>query len=397
MYLAGCFDPDLIKMSRADLGTFLHEYVHFLQNISTPYGIFEASTYNEAAVETFIDIEPKDEIELPYDAPQSRMLKGRLEWLKIMDGQHINISDEHIQVDDNKKILWGVTKQSIVGREGRLVAIEFYDKAGKTHHRFIGARDIKEAMAVAYQGLIDTDAMHPDIPYNLLRIFCNQTFPTVGNDVKKFICLCYTALFSLEPAYHFISLCHKAEDEKEKTGFQFFDEYLTDHKIMVRGKRMTVWEHFNGMLKQYRQSIEGLIRCEMPYINSLLESVRLENGNVPLLNVINTDSPFSIDNVQALVQALGIPYMHAQNRGWFFPSMDGEGASDVVKLVGDTWLYQFLINRDEMKKCVCPLVTICGQKGTYCYDQPWLERNCTFELLGNEIGLKDKKIIIKKG
>ena len=397
MYLAGCFDPDLIKMSRADLGTFLHEYVHFLQNISTPYGIFEASTYNEAAVETFIDIEPKDEIELPYDAPQSRMLKGRLEWLKIMDGQHINISDEHIQVDDNKKILWGVTKQSIVGREGRLVAIEFYDKAGKTHHRFIGARDIKEAMAVAYQGLIDTDAMHPDIPYNLLRIFCNQTFPTVGNDVKKFICLCYTALFSLEPAYHFISLCHKAEDEKEKTGFQFFDEYLPDHKIMVRGKRMTVWEHFNGMLKQYRQSIEGLIRCEMPYINSLLESVRLENGNVPLLNVINTDIPFSVDNVQALVSACGIPYMHAQNRGWFFPSMDGEGASDVVKLVGDTWLYQFLINRDEMKKCVCPLVTICGQKGTYCYDQPWLERNCTFELLGNEIGLKDKKIIIKKG
>lgn len=397
MYLAGCFDPDLIKMSRADLGTFLHEYVHFLQNISTPYGIFEASTYNEAAVETFIDIEPKDEIELPYDAPQSRMLKGRLEWLKIMDGQHINISDEHIQVDDNKKILWGVTKQSIVGREGRLVALEFYDKAGKTHHRFIGARDIKEAMAVAYQSLIDTDAMHPDIPYNLLRIFCNQTFPTVGNDVKKFICLCYTALFSLEPAYHFISLCHKAEDEKEKTGFQFFDEYLTDHKIMVRGKRMTVWEHFNGMLKQYRQSIEGLIRCEMPYINSLLESVRLENGNVPLLNVINTDIPFSVDNVQALVSACGIPYMHAQNRGWFFPSMDGEGASDVVKLVGDTWLYQFLINRDEMKKCVCPLVTICGQKGTYCYDQPWLERNCTFELLGNEIGLKDKKIIIKKG
>ena len=397
MYLAGCFDPDLIKMSRADLGTFLHEYVHFLQNISTPYGIFEASTYNEAAVETFIDIEPKDEIELPYDAPQSRMLKGRLEWLKIMDGQHINNSDEHIQVDDNKKILWGVTKQSIVGREGRLVALEFYDKAGKTHHRFIGARDIKEAMAVAYQSLIDTDAMHPDIPYNLLRIFCNQTFPTVGNDVKKFICLCYTALFSLEPAFHFISLCHKAEDEKEKTGFQFFDEYLTDHKIMVRGKRMTVWEHFNGMLKQYRQSIEGLIRCEMPYINSLLESVRLENGNVPLLNVINTDIPFSVDNVQALVSACGIPYMHAQNRGWFFPSMDGEGASDVVKLVGDTWLYQFLINRDEMKKCVCPLVTICGQKGTYCYDQPWLERNCTFELLGNEIGLKDKKIIIKKG
>ncbi len=395
LYFDGYFDPDLNKMSRTDLGTFLHEYVHFLQNISTPYGIFEASALNEAAVETFIDIEPKNEIELPYDAPQSKMLKARLEWLQVMDGQRINSSDKYTQVDENKNILWGVTKQSIAGREGHLAALEFYDKTGKTHHRFIGARDIKEAMAAAYQSLIDTDAKHPDIPYNLLRIFCKQTFPVVGNDVKKFICLCYTALFSLEPAYHFINLCHKAEDEKDKTGFQFFDEYLTDHKVMVRGKWITVWEHFNGMLEQYRQSIEGLIRCEMPYINSLLESVRLENGNVPLLNVINTDSPFSVDNIQALVRALGIPYMHAQNRGWFFPSMDGVGASDVVKLVGDTWLYQFLINSDKGKKCICPLVLMCGQKGTYCYDQPWLERKCAFELLGDEIGLKNKKIVVK--
>ena len=72
-----------------------------------------------------------------------------------------------------------------------------------------------------------------------------------------------------------------------------------------------------------------------------------------------------------------------------------KSGSDVVKLVGDTWLYQFLINKDDVKKCVCPLANMCGQKGTYCYDQPWLERNCAFELLGDEIGLKNKKIIIK--
>lgn len=397
IYLAGYFDPDLTKMSRTDLGTFLHEYVHFLQNISTPYGIFEASALNEAVVETFIDIELKNEIELPYEVPQSEMLKGRLKWLQEMDGQCINKHDEYIQVDGNKNIMWGFITQSIAGREGRLVALEFYDKAGKIHHRFIGARDIKEAMAAAYQSLIDTDAKHPDIPYNLLRIFCKKTFPTVGNDVKKFICLCYTALFSLEPAYHFINLCHKAEDEKEKTGFQLFDEYLNDHKVMTIGRWITVCEHFNGMLEQYRNSIKGLIRSETPYINSLLDNVKLENGNVPLLNVINTNNPFSVNNVQELVRALGYPYMHAQNRGWFFPSMDGEGASDVMMLVGDTWLYQFLINKDELKKGVCPLVTMCGQKGTYCYDQPWLERNCVFELLGDEIGLKNKRIIIKNG
>ena len=42
IYLAGSFDQDLNQMSQQDLGIFLHEYVHYLQNISTPYGIFEA-------------------------------------------------------------------------------------------------------------------------------------------------------------------------------------------------------------------------------------------------------------------------------------------------------------------------------------------------------------------
>ena len=394
IYLTGDFNQDLNQMSQADLGTFLHEYVHFLQNISTPYGIFEAAALNEAAVETFIDILPKKEIELPYNPPKSDMLKMRMDWINVMDGQPIKDDDYLIQVDDSKEIRFGRLEKIVGGRHGKLIALEFYDKAGLIHRRFIGARDIKEAMAVAYQSLIDPNAQHPDIPYNLLRIFCKQEFPEVGNDVKKFICLCYTALFSLEPAFHFIDLCFKSECEKGKSGFQLFDEYLTDHKVKVNGDEMTPWEHFNWLLEQYSQSIAGLIRCEMPYINTILKAVRLENGNVPILNVINTDEPFTVNNVSALIQALGIPYMHAQNRGWFFPAMDGEGASDVVKLVGATWLYQFLIEREKRKMCICPLVLMCGQEGTYCYDQPWLENSekCSFELIGEEIGLKNKKI-----
>ncbi len=396
IYLRGFFDPDLTKMTKEDIGTFLHEYVHFLQNISTPYGIFEAVALNEAAVETFIDIQPKKEIELPYNAPQSDMLKQRMVWLKVMDGQPIKDEDYNIQVDDTKEILFGRLEKQIGGRYGKLIATEFYDKTGIKHHRFIGARDVKEAMAAAYQSLIDSNAQHPDIPYNLLKLLCVQAFPSVGNDVKKFICLCYTALFSLEPAYHFIDLCFMAEGEQNKSGFQFFDDYLFDHNVRVNGKNMKPWEHFNWLLEQYSRSIAGLIRCEMPYINTILNAVKLENGNVPILNVINTDEPFTVNNVSALVQTLGIPYMHAQDRGWFFPALDGQGASDVVKLVGATWLYRFLIERNKSKMCICPLAPMCGQFGDYCYDQPWLQERCTFELMCNEIGLKNKKIVVNR-
>lgn len=44
---------------------------------------------------------------------------------------------------------------------------------------------------------------------------------------------------------------------------------------------------------------------------------------------------------------------------------------------------------------MCPLVTMCGQGRDHCYDQPWLEHNCAFELMGDEIGLKEKRVIVK--
>ena len=212
IYLEGNFDQDLTRMSHEDLGTFLHEYVHFLQNISTPYGIFEAVTLNEAAVETFIDILPKKKIELPYDAPQSEELKSRLNWLEAMNGQSVIDQDYSIEVDESKEIMFGRMNVTFHDRKGRIIVLEFNDKLGNVHRRVIGALDIKEAMAAAYQSLIDPAAEHPDIPYNLLRMFCKQHFPAVGNDVKKFdlygwrlLSACHPIVYSMpcHPSFHF--------------------------------------------------------------------------------------------------------------------------------------------------------------------------------------------------
>lgn len=77
-----------------------------------------------------------------------------------------------------------------------------------------------------------------------------------------------------------------------------------------------------------------------------------------------------------------------------FPSMDGKGAPDVIHLVGMMMLHDFLTQKNPMLRGICPLNKMCGQFGDYCYDQPWLENNCSFDLIGQEINLKGKKITI---
>lgn len=36
---------DLSSLSIQDLGTFAHEYIHYLQNTSTPFGLWQAMVY----------------------------------------------------------------------------------------------------------------------------------------------------------------------------------------------------------------------------------------------------------------------------------------------------------------------------------------------------------------
>lgn len=65
--LTHSFDGSLVGFSQKDLGTFLHEYVHFLQNISTPWGLYMSMVQYQTLANIFALIqESSQEIELPF-------------------------------------------------------------------------------------------------------------------------------------------------------------------------------------------------------------------------------------------------------------------------------------------------------------------------------------------
>lgn len=93
-YKTGCFEialncefnMNLELMKTADLGTFLHEYVHFLQNISTPWGIHAGIVRNNDLCEMVHSMEPLEEIHLPYKFEPSQEQKLRRSWLQCSIG-----------------------------------------------------------------------------------------------------------------------------------------------------------------------------------------------------------------------------------------------------------------------------------------------------------------------
>lgn len=392
IYLSGSFSEKFEDMSLEDLGTFTHEYIHYLQNISTPYGIFEANTRHQAAIECFQQATGVDAIFLPYEPTYSNELQERLRWLSVMNGDNIPEVGCDDVIDDSYRMSFGFEDYRGEHRSGRRVRVIYRTQTGEIKTRYIGALDIKEGMAVAYQGLLGDTRPHPDVPYNLLSILCKQHFPSVYADKKKFICICYTSLFELSPASFFISLCLDERVDSSKSGFQIFDEFVWKAPVKTFSKEVNVPYFFNRMVDTFKQSIKGFLRIDTPFIDTILDSVKLIDGNVPVLNVINTNEPINVENIKALVQNSGLPFIHAQGRGWFFPSLEGQGSPDVVHMVGITWMYEFLTQRDKCKIGICPLASMCESLGDFCYDAPWNEQyeKCSFRLISKDLDLEGK-------
>lgn len=388
IYLKGNFNQNLSLMTTEDLGTFLHEYVHFLQNISTPWGIHAAIVRNNDLCEFVHSMEDKDEIHIPYHFTPSDEQLLRRKWLQCSMGTG------HISFPFDADAPTGYRYEEIEGFPISMHRVLFTAKSttGEQRDIVIGATIIKESMAVMYQSLIDFDASHPDVPYNVIQFWCKKHFPEIADDVKKLICLCYISLSSLDPGFSLMCILKEANARPELTGWQIFDDYIKQNAI-VGGRKVPIAVFFNELVEQYKLSLRDMLPCNLIYTNILLDSVKLENGIVPILNVINTAS-FGIQNIQSLISYLGIPFMHQLDGKQFYPQVVGveHSCQDVVVISGNAAMYDYFINPYEHGG-VCPFKYMCDRKDMECWDNPWLQLSCIFECGIDSIKLKGKTII----
>lgn len=388
IYLRGNFSYDLSLMTTEDMGTFLHEYVHFLQNISTPWGIFAAIVRNNDLCEFVHSMDDKDEIHIPYRFTPSADQLLRRKWLQCSMGTgHLNF-----QICSEAQTEYCYEEIEGFPISLHRVLMMMQSRNGERREIVIGATIIKESMAAMYQSLIDPDASHPDVPYNVIQFWCKKHFPNIAGDVKKLICLCYISLFSLDPGFSLMCALRNANINPDLTGWQIFDDFIHTNAI-VNGHKIPIADFFNKLVEDYKSSLRGILPCDLVYTNMLLDEVKLGNGIVPILNVINTES-FSKQNIQSLIDYLGIPFIHQLDGTQFYPQIEGieNSGQDVVVLSGNAAMYDFFINPND-RYGVCPFMYMCGCDDSECWERPWLHKSCIFESGINSINQKGKIII----
>lgn len=195
-----------LPMKEQDISVFIHEYIHFLQDISTYAGLNNAYVYSEyihAAVNTVYKVAPNNNNEfyvplvIPYNYGNIELNKkvnsigiGSLEQVDLLIP--FKIIEKKIKIeypDPNVKVL-----------------TKIYIKGQNNIKQQFGSRAIMESMAYLIEREITRGAIAaPDFPYNSAEMVIQLTYPEFGTEKLNIIALCDMSMQFSEPGkvfYH---------------------------------------------------------------------------------------------------------------------------------------------------------------------------------------------------
>lgn len=397
IYIDGNFNIDISQIAeQKDKGTALHEYVHYLQNIGTLWGLYCSINNYETIIEFKKAVLSATDIQRPFRFPLTDKIKRENTYIKQGNGTTGYFS---WNIDKGQPIVIKLKPVIVNGKKQEQVEVTFALVDGTNQTVILGAHIIKESMAALYQSLLDPDAAHNDVPYNLVKLLAEQHFPNVAKDTKKMICCCYTSLFSMTPGRSLIDLLAEAEGAPSCNGFALFDKYVHTKEVTTgKDEKKLMSLFFNDMLEGFKTMLGHNLVAPIDYIGIALDRVRLDGKYYPFLSVLYDNGDFSDRVFSDLIGYYGIPYIQTSRYGIHFPRGEKEGGEegsmDVLELIAQEALYRNFVDPNNIS--FCPLYYMC-QGSSYekddCFGNPWEGTMCTYTIVSDYLGLKTKNII----
>ena len=404
MYLEGEFDLNLEELSIKDRGTFIHEYVHYYQNIATLWGLYSSDTRYVEMIQFKKQLFTSEDIEIPFKINYSENLRKRIDWIKIGDGTHITDSKKSWNIDITSKIRIKRNVLSEHERKLNTIKLTIVFDDGRSEDITLGAHIIKESMAAMYQSLIDPSAQHDDVPYNVIKILCKQHYNNISADIEKLICICFTSLFSMTPGYELINLLDDANINSHINGISIFSEFIEESTIILNNEdSSSVVDFFNKLVGDFKDSLSTNLIAELDFINEVLERAQLSNGQIPLLSILYDKDKLSLPNLNRMIGYLGIPYIQTSTMEFHFPKSAMAGnlteisSQDIIEMIAQEAMFLYCTIPQKFNK-ICPLYYMC-QGSKYqkdgCFGAPWEQPECIFTIVSSGFSLDKKNIIWK--
>lgn len=302
-------DKEVYKLDTETKGTFMHEYLHYLQFVSTIFGISYGIIYNNYFGFCREYFSEHDTIEIPVNIrPLYPLIDRQIERYKALKGSEgvsISINKIEINQDDILEAKKNKTGIDVLGVNTETKETEVF---------VLGYLCIIESMADIFQSFFDATIEHPEIPYKAVQIICNEYLPEFGDDKKMLFSICLCSLMYNNPAYGFFEVLDIVRKNPRMNGMTLYSHMLEEselHHITCR----TLKELSLKFISDYQSNIESTIGTDLEYFSKVFENCSLEvnSGESFLLKLLYETDITSDESVQLLVDFYGFPLVEAEN------------------------------------------------------------------------------------
>lgn len=386
---------DLNKMTESDKAVFAHEYVHFLQDITTTYGLRNCihivdilKTYNQHILKS-----ESTEYVVPIIIPSNDVAGLNIDLVSLYLG-HDDQYDDFVISDISSH------PNNLISRYEQVPIVNIsFNKPSRSVD--FGVSAILESQAYLIESELFTGPPVPDYPYRAVEKVVSHLYPELAKSKLFLVALCDISLLADFNGGHYLYetvLRMKADGFKPKDYHEIYD-YGLNGSIEHDGTTYTVIEFFEHMSniaeKQlgdyFTNKFSSLIKDWIQDIVRRVRGLRSENPAYLTELIVGTEEEKQ-RRLASLSHSIGTPVIRRID-GHFFVS---EGSEKVnVQIFG---AIRNIFNLFANGKTACDMVDFCSrevnnQVSYLCREQPWenakKERLCPYAQLWKMWGLTE--------
>lgn len=362
--------------------TFLHEYIHFLQNVTTTYGLCSTIFLIDfiKAINYEVINDGKQEFKTPFEITNKYNIEANLQLKTIYTGGMDNIP--YIKYEN-----YIVENGSVTDNTGRTVEpvrykVYYYTKTGQLKSFYFGSACLTEYVAHAIQSKFDPNISHPDVPYVAPELIIEKEYSEFGSDPMHIAALCDACMMSYHPAQQFFGTIARMKLEKfiPKTAAEIYEYVFAGTKFKDQNREISVIELFESTSDLALNQLNNALQSEIftpnrEWLNHIFSEARSLRLNQPDFIVSLVENAGRLSEIfYRTFHQLGTPFFtNKAGTGGFVPprQVDAEGIQPYQLLV-----FKEIINIFMGKK-KCGLYSFCKSHSKKeiinddCLNAPW--------------------------
>ncbi len=392
LFINGEFNIDLSEISKTDLGTFVHEYIHYLQNLTTIFGLRNSMFYFSYLYEVKKHIAENDKIEIPIKIDFSETIKNGQIRFNLSNGSTKIFSPEY---DDVKLYISTATEKDVTIN---VLVLELYKEGEKIENLIVGNNFVKESMARLYQQLFDNEVEHPTFPYKTAEILCKVLNPDLLKDKRKLIAICLLSLNSQNSGYTLYDLIIRTQSDKELNAIDLYKKYLNEFSVINNNEKITIKDFLLQSLDKFEEILSSSIVADINHFKLMIENIKYsaEKNILPLIDILFSDME-NIEKLKEIIDFYGIPHIRTISGYNFFPlnQEQNKPAEEYIELLGQQAVFERILELGKDKK-MCSLFPVCQLSeddviDENCFNEQWKRtKPCPFKIISDNWKLNEK-------